>query len=361
MSEPTLDDVKRLLEWSPPLGVISVYLRVEPGDRAAGWRTELRNELAHVREQNQASGHDAEQALRATAERIGERFENGDRPPPGRGELGFVEVARKPAREHWWTTQVAPAVTAVTHRQAGPLIAPLIPLVESGGRRGIAVLSAERARLLDWSPGHLEETHDWELTLTSGDWRERKAARVADPATSQGVTAAGHDQFEDRLAENRQRFIAECGRLAAQSAAEHDWHQLIVFGGGPQVERFREAFGSTPELQVGGDAGLISTPRGKLEEVIEDAIARLDAERERQLVERILGEVRGGTHGSAGPQETLEALDQGRVDHLVVAAGLEPEDLVRRALATGAKVTAVSGEAAELLEPAGGVASLLRY
>lgn len=40
-------------------------------------------------------------------------------------------------------------------------------------------------------------------------------------------------------------------------------------------------------------------------------------------------------------------------------AGSEP--LVRRALATGAGITPVSGDAADLLAPTDGVAALLRY
>jgi len=81
------------------------------------------------------------------------------------------------------------------------------------------------------------------------------------------------------------------------------------------------------------------------------------------VVERALGEVKGGSRGSAGIQETKEALAEGRVDHLVVDGGLDGdvESLLRSAFAGGAEVTIVRHELAAPLAEAEGVAAILRY
>lgn len=93
------------------------------------------------------------------------------------------------------------------------------------------------------------------------------------------------------------------------------------------------------------------------------AVERLAAARDQAVVERALEEARGGSRGATGLQETMEALSEGRVDHLAFdpAIGDPAELLVRGAFAGGAGVTVAHDGVAELLEPADGVAAILRY
>lgn len=160
--------------------------------------------------------------------------------------------------------------------------------------------------------------------------------------------------------------------------------QLLIFGASEHVRDFRDgaALSSAPSVETAGEADLISTPDGKLESRLEGAVERLVAERDGALIERVLEEARGGDRGTAGAQETLAALEEGRVDHLVLDAaraaaacsspvleaeeavagdGVGSEALARGALAGAARISIVSGSAAELLAPVGGVAALLRY
>lgn len=364
MSQPTLEDARALTEWHPPLGVLSVYLGFDPADRTGAWRTELRNGLDAVLEAAKDAEHDRRVALRETAKRLTERFEDGDLRPPPRGEAGFVEVAEKAGQERWWGTGVAPLATACVELADEPVVTSLVDLSCRGKRRGVALLSSERVRLLRCAEGTLEELEEWELSITSLDWRERKAQSTNNPARAQGVSSSGHDQFDERLEHNRQRFLTECGGLAARALEEDGLAELLVFGPPSDVESFNAGFNSSQaKLAHGGDADLISTPKGKLIEVVADVAERLDAERDRALVERALGEAKGGSRGSVGIQETAEALAQGRVDHLVLDSGIgdQAEPLVRGALAGSAQVTIVRDELAEPLAEAEGVAAILRY
>jgi hypothetical protein len=364
MSWPTFEDAQRLAEWRPALGVVSIYLGVDPGDRGGAWRTELHNGLAAVRERAGGLDHEAAKALRATVERIGERFDNHERSLP-RGEAGFVEVAAAPAAERWWSTHLAPETAATASFAERPLVAPLLCLVEHGVPRGVALVSSERVRMLEWAPGRLEELHSWELSIFSRDWRERKAQRPADPARGQAVSGSGHDQFDERLEDSRHRFLGECGRLAMRLAGERGWRRLLVFGGAEHARDFSRAMPASPGLavQAAGDGDLISEPPARLERPIGAAAGRLDGERDRELAERALEQARGGMRGTAGRQETEAALGEARVERLVLDAGRADgsEALVRSALGSGAAVSTVSGEAAELLGPVDGVAALLRY
>jgi hypothetical protein len=363
MTQPTLEDARELSEWRPPLGVLSVYVGFDAADRTGAWRTELRNGLDAVLEEHKEAEHDRRVALRATAKRLTERFEDGDLRPPPRGEAGFLEVAEKEGTEHWFAAGVAP--DTCVELGVEPVMAPLLELRGRGAARAIVLLSAERVRLLSCIEGSIEELDDWELSITSSAWRERKAQSSNDPARAQGISSSGHDQFSERLDHNRQRFLSECGGLVANRIATDGFHGAIAFGPPREFESFESGFNAAlVDLSHASEADLISAPKGRVAEVATEAVDRHDEERDRALVARVLAESKGGGRGAAGPQEVGEALVEGRVEHLVLDAGLErteSESLIRGALLSSAQVTIVRGEMAAPLAEAEGVAAILRY
>jgi hypothetical protein len=364
MAQPTLGDARALTEWRPRMGVISISLGFDPADRGGAWRTELRNGLEAVLEATKDAEHARRIAVRATARRISERYEDGELRPPPHGEVGFVEVAEKPGEERWWSTGIPPAGSAWVEYGEEPVLTPLLDIACRGQARAVALLSSERVRLLRCAEGRLEELESWELSITSLDWRERKSQSSNDPARAQGVSSSGHDQFDERLEHNRQRFLGECGELTAHVLERNELDEVVVFGAAGDVESFNAGFGSPrAKLTQGGEADLISAPKAKLTEIAREASERLDRERDRAVVERALGEARGGRRGALGLQETGEALTEGRVDHLVFDASIggPAEPLVRGALSGGARVTVVRDEVAEPLAEAEGVAAILRY
>jgi hypothetical protein len=364
MTRPTLEEAREISRWRPELGVLSVYLGFDPADRGGAWRTELRNGLDAILDANKEIDHEPRVALRATAKRVMERFEDGDLRPPPRGEVGFVAVSEKEGAEHWWGTGTPPTADACVEYAPEPVVAPLIALCCHGAPRGVALLSSERVRLLRCADGALDELEDWELSVFSLDWRERKSQSTSNPARGHGVSSSGHDQFDERLEHNRRRFLAECGGLAARALDQNGLDEVVVFGPAKDVEGFDAGFGSAKaKPALGGEQDLISVPKGKLGEVVAEAIERLDSERDRAVVERALGEAKGGSRGSAGIQETKEALLEGRVDHLVFDAAIDEdaELMIRAALAGSAQVTIVRDELAEPLAEAEGVAAILRY
>jgi hypothetical protein len=360
VAHPTFEDARRLSDWQPPLGVVSVYLAFDPADRGGAWRTELRNGLDALLEAAKDAEHDRRVALRAVAKRIAERFEDGDHRPPPRGAAGFVEVAEKGGEEHWWGTGAAPQASACVELGERPALAPLVDLACRGEQRGVAIVSLERVRLLLFAEGELSELEDWELEVTSLDWRERKAR------TDGGGHAgpSGKDEYGDRLDHNRHKFLGEAGALVGRELEERGVGRALAFGAAVDLESFESGL-SAPKvrLTVGGEADLISTPTGKLHETVAAAVENADAERESRLVAAALEEARGGSRGATGRQEVGEAVAEGRVERLVLDAGLgaESESLVRGALAGSAKIIVVHGAAAKALAEAEGVAAILRY
>src|SRR5882757_3301768 len=362
MAHPTFEDARRLSDWEPQLGVVSVYLAFDPADRGGAWRTELRNGLDQLLEAAKDAEHDRRIALRAVAKRISERYEDGDHRPPPRGEAGFVEVAERSGEEHWWGTGAAPQASACVELGERPALAPLVDLACRGEQRGIAIVSLERVRLLLFAEGELSEIADWELEILSLDWRERKA-QSGGGATS-GVASSGKDEYGDRLDHNRHKFLGEAGALVGRALEERGVGRALAFGPTADLEAF-EAGAKAPKVKIsrGGEADLISTPTGQLRETVAAAVENADAERESRLVMAALEEVRGGSRGASGLQDVGEAVAEGRVERLVMDAGLgtPAESLVRGALAGSAKITVVHGAAAEALAPAEGAVAILRY
>jgi hypothetical protein len=360
MAHPTFEDARHLSDWQPPLGVVSVYLGFDPADRGGAWRTELRNGLDALLEAAKDADHERRVALRAVAKRITERYEDGDHRPPPRGEAGFVEVAEKGGKEHWWGTGAAPQASACVELGERPSLAPLVDLACRGERRGIAIVSLERVRLLLFAEGELSEIEDWELEVTSLDWRERKVR------TDGGGHAgpSGKDEYGDRLDHNRHRFLGEAGALVGRELEARGVGRALSFGAAVDLESFEAGLNAPKvKLGVGGEADLISTPTGKLHETVAEAVENADAERESRLVAAALEEVRGGGRGASGLQDVGEAVSEGRVERLVLDArlGAPAEALVRGALNVSAKITVVHGPAAEALAPAEGAAAILRY
>lgn len=363
MTRPTLMDARELSAWRPPLGVISVYLRFDAADRGGSWRTELHNGVERILELAKDAAHERKVALRAAAARLQARFEDDELRPPPRGEVGFLAVAERAEGDRWWQTGVAPTLPTVVLAEQ-PAVTELVDLCDLVTGSGVALLSAERVRLLRFEDAELEELDEWELTILSGDWRERKARSSADPARGHGVSSSGHDQYGERLEHNRHRFLVESGQLAAERLRRLGLEEIFVFGPRPDAEAFQKGLGSNPpRVEPCGDADLISVPRGKLIDEVAATVARCRADRDRAVVERVLEEVLGGSRGAAGAQDVAEALDERRVDHLVLdpSIGAASEPLVRAALAGDATITIARAEVAEILQRAEGVAALLRY
>jgi peptide subunit release factor 1 (eRF1) len=186
----------------------------------------------------------------------------------------------------------------------------------------------------------------------------------------QGASASGHDQFDQRLDANRERFLTQVGGLVAERASERRWRRVFAFGDANHVERVREGTRGQIEVQLADSVNLISeNDRGRLMERAENAVEEANRRRELELVKAAIDAANTPSgRGALGINDTERSLTEGRVRHLVVDAESPAPDLsqvedhlVEQALRTSAEVTPVEGEAAEVLRQHGGVAALLRY
>jgi Bacterial archaeo-eukaryotic release factor family 5 len=359
--------VEELLDWRPDLGVVTVCVAIDPGDRGEGWLTELRNQLKAVVEAHD-DGHDRGRALSATAQRILDRFANEEL-PSGRCQIGLCEATdERGPRDIWAAAQVDDFSTSASYGERARLT-PLLKLMDEGAAIGAVAVSSERAHLYEWSLGALDLVHDWEAEMYMRDWRERKAQKPANLARTQGASASGRDQFDQRLEHNRARFLEETGKLAANEARERSWRRLVAYGDPEHFRELAEGVGQGTELELAEEANVISEDRGKLLGRVNAAVLAGNRRRELKLIERALEGARTpGGRGALGLIEVQRSLNEGRVEHLVFDADTQDpglaeveDEVVERALRTSAEVTPVEGAAAERVREHGGVAGILRY
>jgi phage anti-repressor protein len=359
--------IEQLLEWRPELGVVSVYLAIDPADRRESWRVVLRQKLEEIVAANRDT-HERRSAMAATAERINDHFLD-EVPPFERTQIGFCEIAQKGGRDIWMSAQMRRDETEVVDLDH-PYLIPLLGLLDEGAPVGVVAVSAERVRLYEWALGRLTDLEDWEAVLFMPDWRERKSQSTPDPARVQGVSASGHDQFSQRLDANRNRFLEEVGGLIAERAHERRWRQVLAFGSSHQVRELERGTHHRVEIEIADEVDVISeTDHGRLLKRIETAIEKQNRRREVALVRAAVdAALTPAGRGATGLSEIERSLNEGRVRHLLFDSRSRRRDvlemgeqLVDQALRTSAEVTPVEGEAAELLRPYGGVAALLRY
>lgn len=350
-------NVRELAGFKPPHGVISVFVDLDPANRSDAWRIRLRDAIGDA-----VGERRGEPGIKATIERVNDHFRSrGEQRDTGRYVVGFLEVAAKAARDEWFELQ-APTIETSAHLSAGPCLPPLIKLLDQAPLAGVAVLSTEHVALYEWRFGMVElvERMDFERGDTG---RERKAP-VVDPAMGTTTSSSGRDQFNQRLEENHKRFLSQAGERADELVRERGWRKLICFGSEAVHRAFTHHFNDGPRLA--GNQDLVNSPTHEVARAASKSIAAWEAEREKAIVERATDAAMAKDgRGAAGFADVSGCLAAGRVDHLVYDSSRdfngELHSLLEQALATGAHVTPVEAERAEVLAGHEGMAAILRY
>jgi Bacterial archaeo-eukaryotic release factor family 5 len=363
---PTGVAIEDLLDWRPEHGVVTVCVEIDPADRSEGWLIDLRNQLREAVEAGD-DAHERGRALRATAQRVLERFEDREL-PSGRCQIGFCEAAERRARNLWASAQMVGFRTGVSYGDRARLT-PLLKLLDEGAQLGVVAVSAERVHLYEWKLGALDLVDDWEAEMYMRDWRERKAQRPANRARTQGASASGRDQFDQRLEHNRARFLEETGRLVADQARSRVWRRVIGFGDPEHFRELTEGAEKGTGVELAGEVNVISEDRGRMLERVNAAVADGNRRRELTLIQRVAeAAATPGGRGALGLIDVQRSLTEGRVEHLLFDADTDnreladlEDEIVERAFRTSARITPVEADAAEALREHGGLAALLRY
>jgi hypothetical protein len=376
-----------------PTGVLSIYVDADPqrtpGDQP-GWAVAVRTQLRAVERNVRTEGpRDRWLAFAARlAELEAELSRLLDPRGPGRGRALFVAVSQGEVRRISVQAPFPDRVVLADSAYTRPLVAAFC----QGRPAGVALVSRAGIDVLEWRFGDLEELAHFSFSADTSGWREMKGPAPANPALAQ-QSAPQQDRYKRRLDERYAAFARSAGKRLARLATARDWQQIVLFGDPRLLGRLQ-----SQGLDSDGHALLLRQQqieqlgRNALERTVARELAQHRRQRDLMLAEQVRAEALAGGAVALGLDETARALDEARVSHLlfdtqrdypgarapdgrVVATGtiagvpavaLQHESdlaelMIERALATSAKVTALEGRAARVLDGCGGVAASLRW
>jgi peptide chain release factor subunit 1 len=309
-SMPDIDRefLRRLADWSAKGAPVStLYLDVDgrryPRRQDYMVRAE---ELCHqLRRQSEGMGREA----RASVEKDGARFMDFLRALDRGGTRGLALFSSSDAG--LWEEVLVPRPLADRATLADhPYVLPLEALVETYESFCTALVDREKARIFLARMGRIEEQTDVFDEVPGrhdqGGWAQARFQRHIDDHAAQHL-----------------KHVAEV-LMALYKRRKFD--HLILAGPEELVPELERALHDYLKRRIAARTTMPLT--ASVNEVLERSLAveeNIEAERERSVVERVRAEAAAGRQGVTGLEGVLRALNEGRVDTLVVPLGASHE------------------------------------
>lgn len=375
--------LRELATAEPRRLVISVHARTDPRDPAntgstPAWLIELRNGLREISERLE-SGDDRDSRL--AFRDLRQRIEQGltELTPAARAR-SVAWVLDADGYSERFSLQL-PLRRGRVVADTKPFVSPLVDIADRGAPTGVILVGGDLVRILQIEQAEATEPENSSFELTLGDWRPFGGS--AGGSAARGLLVTSHEErYQARVEAHRDRLFDTAATETAMRLEALGWERIVIVAERQVASRFREVLPAKIRERVLAEADLNLV--GEEPMVIADAIEPLieDAwhRRSQALAQLADDRARSGGAATLGPQETLGALAEGRVDHLLIdpdhdfssAAGMIPpsiggpadmlgERAVETAIGTSAQVTALATDASETLHAAGGMAALLRY
>lgn len=341
--------------------VLSVYLDVDQHDPAQrrAWRVRLDREASLEAKRVVEAGGD-EAAFRAALGHIEATLADPGF-VQGRGWVGFA--TSDGVRHH---ESLAAPMPDLVRWEDGIRVAPYVRGLKRLRKITVAVADRRRVRLFGLEGSELVEAEALSSDPELGDLSDVGVRKVGSRRSGvRGETAS--DQAQRLLDQGSDRLWKETVEHLVEASGSDGF---IVIGGTPEAVGRLEAM--LPDRVRPRTETVLSMHLDQslqeVQEMVESAASVLNKRLQGDLVAGVVDQARAGGKGVLGPEGTVTALKQMRVDTLFLSRSFMRDDpeladhAVGTALAQDAEVEEVSGPAAEVLDhEAGGVGARLRY
>jgi hypothetical protein len=305
-----LQEAKRLIQHRGEHHVVSLYLDLDPerfatGPARASQIRSILDEGNRIVDTLDGLGHDDKVALREDLKRIDAFLSSPEAPFKGARSLALFCSGPDDLFE---VIQLARPVSARVVIEPAPYVEPMIVALENQ-QWLVALVNRRTARLLAGSPERLRE-------------RERREDSVRGQADIGGWSQANYERSADEEALNHLRAVAET--VNRRWRAER-FDRVAL--GGPQevVARFGEMLSDevrshlVPEKV---DVDTTSATESQVREAVEAIVAKDERRGEAEALERLSDAV-GTGRGVIGVDETLPALNERRVQMLLLSPNFD--------------------------------------
>ncbi len=280
-------------------------------------------------------------------------------------------------RDFWRVHRLSVPVRSEIFVGQRPHIKPLTDLFDEYERHCVALVDREQARLFLVQLGEIEE-HTGALAMMPGRHKRGGWAQ-----------ARYQRHIEDHAQQNLRRAAEAVAEFFEREGCSH----LILAGTEETLAQFRELLPKPLQEHIIGEFAMeMTAPTDQILAKAMEIKERTERQREAELVERLITSMSKGRQAAIGLDDTLFALQEGRVHTLVVAEGFkakgyvclncgyitaqdlgkcflcggetqEIDDVVNRAIQmvieAGGEVEVVKGS--EALKRAGNIGAILRY
>ncbi len=194
-----------------------------------------------------------------------------------------------------------------------PLVWPLVEIVERYHHHGVVLVDREHLRLMSL---FLDQTLN-----------EREVKTEPYPAPHD-VKRGGFSakDYQDRKAEETRHFFREFADEVASFVRRHEPDDLILLGTHENVQKFREFLPESVRARIAHtDRMDIDATPPEIRERLQPVFQRRLEEEEARVVQLLRDRVQGAHKAVAGLDSTLEELQEGKLEALVIARGLTEE------------------------------------
>jgi len=358
----TVQELAALAARHDGVRTLSAYIGLPPASPPGVARTLLRQGIARLREGLSVATHVERTAFDACCDRLLARVDSVQAPAAGATWVGIASADGATYDE--WLPAVVPTTFAWEERlRVAPYLAAIV-------RHGALVTVADRqhAALFRYENDALAAVDQWETrpSIAAGEHTGHMSAlpRVGFHRGTGGLPGA---DAADRQSDNAvERHLSGLIDRISSLRRGGDW--LVLSGASEFVARLASALerDTNGNMAVGGSLTRAATP-ADVRSMAAAAVASLRTAEGERIVEEVVRQP-AAPRTALGAESVSAALGQGAVRLLVLSQrslgdqSASVEDLVRRALATGAEVEFVNGDAGGKLQTAaGGVAALLRF
>ena len=202
------------------------------------------------------------------------------------------------------------------YRFGEPYLAPLVLALDEHESYGVALVEAEEFRFFVSAP--MEDPGGGSDGSSSGYFKEMDLKPQGLYPVSSGSTdmdPAGRTQQT-----NVYRFFKQAGETMQKLMARDNVKNIIIAGTKERTSEFREALPEPVKEKVVAEGVVaVNAPESEIMEQFEAIQQEAEREREDSLIEK------ARENGVRGVKDTVEALQEGRVFHLVALFDLEGE------------------------------------
>jgi peptide chain release factor subunit 1 len=307
----SVKQARRLIEHSGGHPVISLYLDLDPERYATApaRSSQIRSLIDQgnrMVEDDRELEHRDKTALREDLKRIEEFLDSDEAPFKGARALAVFCSTADGLFESVQLDQPVPGRVRISH---SPYVEPLLDGAQQR-RWLVALVSRASAYLLTGSPGRLRE-------------RERLDEDVHSQHDQGGWSQARYERSVDKEVEDHLRHFAE----AVQERWRTERFDRVALGG-PQeiVPRFQALLDQEVQAHVipeRVEVDLSSAGEADIRQAVEQLVEEDDRRTEREALDRLAEGVAGAGRAAQGKEDTLAALNERRVEHLLIDPGFE--------------------------------------